>query len=69
MKFKVGNKSLYKSRTVFKNLNPKWDEKFTIPVEDVYKPLLVKCYDYDRGRSDDPMGTAEIDMSTLELNT
>ncbi|XP_062595979.1 multiple C2 and transmembrane domain-containing protein 1-like isoform X5 [Saccostrea cucullata] len=69
VKFKIGSKHYYKSRTVFKNLNPKWDEKFTIPIEDVFKPVCVKCYDYDRGVSDDRMGSAELDLSTLELNT
>ncbi|XP_061166679.1 multiple C2 and transmembrane domain-containing protein 1-like isoform X2 [Saccostrea echinata] len=69
VKFKIGSKHYYKSRTVFKNLNPKWDEKFTIPIEDVFKPVCVKCYDYDRGVSDDRMGSAELDLSSLELNT
>lgn len=68
VKFKIGNKQYYKSRTVYKNLNPKWDEKFTIPIEDVFKPVSVKCYDYDRGVSDDRMGAAEIDLSMLNLN-
>lgn len=69
VKFKIGNKQYYKSRTVYKNLNPKWDEKFTIPIEDVFKPVSVKCYDYDRGVSDDRMGAAEIDLSMLNLNS
>ncbi|XP_055995219.1 multiple C2 and transmembrane domain-containing protein 1-like isoform X5 [Ostrea edulis] len=69
VKFKIGSKQFYKSRTVYKNLNPKWDEKFTIPIEDAFKPVSVKCYDYDRGVSDDRMGSAEIDLSTFDLNT
>ncbi|XP_033749601.1 multiple C2 and transmembrane domain-containing protein 1-like isoform X2 [Pecten maximus] len=69
VKFKVGSKQYYKSKTVYKNLNPQWDERLTIPIEDVYRPVNVKVFDYDRGISDDPMGSAEIDLTTLELNT
>ncbi|XP_069137876.1 LOW QUALITY PROTEIN: multiple C2 and transmembrane domain-containing protein 1-like [Argopecten irradians] len=69
VKFKIGSKQYYKSKTVFKNLNPQWDERLTIPIEDVYRPVNVKVFDYDRGISDDPMGSAEIDLTTLELNT
>ena len=67
MKFKIGGKQVYRSRTIFKNLNPKWEESFTIPIEDVNKPVHIKVFDYDRGLHDDPMGTAEIDVSQLEL--
>ena len=68
-KFCVDNKTLYKSRIVFKNLNPRWEESFTIPIEDLTKQVIVKVYDYDRGRKDDYMGASEIDVSNLELNT
>ena len=68
VKFKIGDKQFYKSRTVYKCLNPKWDERFTIPIEDVFKPVSVKCYDYDRGVKDDRMGAAEINLSMLSLN-
>ncbi|XP_022331671.2 multiple C2 and transmembrane domain-containing protein 1-like isoform X1 [Crassostrea virginica] len=69
VKFKIGDKQFYKSRTVYKCLNPKWDERFTIPIEDVFKPVSVKCYDYDRGVKDDRMGAAEINLSMLSLNS
>ena len=58
---------MYRSRTVYKNLNPKWDETFTVPIEDIYKPVQIKVYDYDRGMHDDPMGSAEIELTALEL--
>ncbi|KAK7479692.1 hypothetical protein BaRGS_00029068, partial [Batillaria attramentaria] len=67
VKFKIGGKQLYKSRTVYKNLNPKWDETFTLAIEDINKPINVKVYDYDRGLHDDPMGSAELDCSQLEI--
>lgn len=68
VKFKIGNRQYYKSRTVLKNLNPKWDERFTIPIDDLSKVIQVKVLDYDRGLNDDPMGCAVIDPSQLEAN-
>jgi Ca2+-dependent lipid-binding protein len=67
-KFCIDGKTLYKSRIVYKTLNPKWDETFTLPVDDLGKVITVKVYDYDRGRKDDYMGSATIEVSTLELN-
>ena len=68
VKFKMGRKQCYKSRIVYKNLNPKWDEKFTLPIEDPYVPIQVKVFDYDRCLSDDHMGSASLDPSTLHLD-
>ena len=68
VKFKIGGKQFYKSRIVYKNLNPKWDEKFSLPIEDPFRPVQVKVFDYDRGLNDDPMGSAEIEPTSLELN-
>ncbi|XP_048258170.1 multiple C2 and transmembrane domain-containing protein 1-like isoform X3 [Haliotis rufescens] len=68
VKFKVGGKQVFKSRTVFKNLNPKWDESFSVAIEDIYKPVQIKVFDYDRGMHDDPMGGTEIELTMLELN-
>lgn len=68
VKFKVGGRLLYKSKTINKNLNPEWDEQFTIPVEDVFQPIHVKVFDYDWGLQDDFMGSAYLDLATLETN-
>jgi len=51
-----------------RNLNPKWDEKFSLMVEDLSKTIDVRVYDYDRGLKDDWMGSAAIDPSTLTLD-
>ncbi|XP_074651718.1 multiple C2 and transmembrane domain-containing protein 1-like isoform X2 [Tubulanus polymorphus] len=69
VKFKLGHKELYKSRTIHKNLNPAWNEKFILPIEDPFHAINVKCYDWDRGVQDDSMGFAEIKPSDLPLNT
>ncbi|CAD5119265.1 DgyrCDS7893 [Dimorphilus gyrociliatus] len=67
--FKVGKKQLYKSKTVSKNLNPLWDERFTLPIEDPSATITAHVLDYDRGlRRDDPMGFVTIDLNLLDLN-
>jgi Ca2+-dependent lipid-binding protein len=68
VKFKIGGKQLYRSRTIFKNLNPKWEERFTLPLDDVNKQVKVKVYDYDRGLTDDAMGEALIEPRDLKAN-
>lgn len=42
VKFKVGGRMLYKSKTVHKDLNPKWDETFIVPIEDPFQPINIK---------------------------
>ncbi|XP_076350133.1 multiple C2 and transmembrane domain-containing protein 1-like [Tachypleus tridentatus] len=68
VKFKQKRKTLYKSRTILKTLNPVWDEHFSVSLEDVQHPLVIRVFDYDRGVFDDFMGTASIDLTGLELN-
>ncbi|XP_064475145.1 multiple C2 and transmembrane domain-containing protein 1-like isoform X2 [Ornithodoros turicata] len=68
VKFKLGGRTVYRSRTVSRSLEPYWDECFSVPVEDVFQPLALRVYDYDFGLQDDFMGAALIDLSTLELD-
>ena len=35
-------KAAHKSKTVYKDLNPVWDERFVIPVEDPFVPIDIK---------------------------
>lgn len=42
MKFKLDGKTLYKSKVVYKNLNPVWNESFTFPVLDLEEKLFVR---------------------------
>ncbi|XP_050731205.1 uncharacterized protein LOC127005898 isoform X9 [Eriocheir sinensis] len=68
VKFKVGGKLAHKSKTVYKDLNPTWDETFTLAIEDPFEPVTVKVFDYDWGLQDDFMGLATIDLTTLDLD-
>jgi len=68
VKFKVEGKTCYRSRTVMKNLNPRWDEKFTLMLDDLSKQIDVRVYDYDRGLRDDSMGSAAILPSELPFS-
>lgn len=45
VKFKQGSRLLYKSKTVHKDLNPVFDETFTVPIEDPFQPLNIKVTD------------------------
>ncbi|XP_068083885.1 multiple C2 and transmembrane domain-containing protein isoform X1 [Anabrus simplex] len=67
VKFKVGGRLLYKSRTIYRDLNPVWDETFVIPIEDPFMPVHIKVFDYDWGLQDDFMGSAYLDLTKFEL--
>lgn len=67
VKFKLGGRLLYKSRTVHRDLNPVWQEQFTVPIEDPFQPIHIKVFDYDWGLQDDFMGSAKLEMAQLEL--
>jgi Ca2+-dependent lipid-binding protein len=42
VKFKVGGRLLYKSKTITRELNPIWDESFTLSIEDPFMPVHIK---------------------------
>ncbi|XP_059056230.1 multiple C2 and transmembrane domain-containing protein-like isoform X1 [Achroia grisella] len=67
VKFKVGGRLLHKSKIVYRDLNPVWDECFTVPIEDPFQPVQLKVFDYDWGLQDDFMGSCQIDLTALEL--
>ncbi|XP_031559234.1 multiple C2 and transmembrane domain-containing protein 1-like isoform X2 [Actinia tenebrosa] len=67
VKFKADGRQIYKSRTISKNLNPQWNEKFCVPIEDITTPMVLKVFDFDRVGNDDPMGRAVVDLSNLEV--
>ncbi|XP_010212178.1 PREDICTED: multiple C2 and transmembrane domain-containing protein 1, partial [Tinamus guttatus] len=68
VKFKFGRKEVFKSKTIHKNLNPVWEEKACVFIENLTEPLYVKVFDYDFGLQDDFIGSAFLDLASLELN-
>jgi len=42
VKFKTGGRQIYKSKTVYKSLNPTWDETFTYLLDDPFEPVQIK---------------------------
>ncbi|KAF1648959.1 UNVERIFIED_CONTAM: Multiple C2 and transmembrane domain-containing protein 2, partial [Eudyptes robustus] len=67
VKFKLNGKTLYKSKVVYKNLNPVWDETVVLPVQTLNQKLWIKVYDRDL-TSSDFMGSAFVALAELELN-
>ncbi|XP_053767823.1 multiple C2 and transmembrane domain-containing protein 1 isoform X11 [Desmodus rotundus] len=68
VKFKIGGKEVFRSKIIYKNLNPVWEEKAAILVDHLREPLYVKVFDYDFGLQDDFMGSAFLDLTQLEIN-
>uniref|UniRef100_A0A7N9B170 Multiple C2 and transmembrane domain-containing protein 2-like n=1 Tax=Mastacembelus armatus TaxID=205130 RepID=A0A7N9B170_9TELE len=67
VKFKLDGKTFYKSKVVYKNLNPTWNETFSLPVKDLNQKLYIKVYDRDL-TTDDFMGSASVVLSDLEID-
>ncbi|KFQ39301.1 Multiple C2 and transmembrane domain-containing protein 2, partial [Mesitornis unicolor] len=67
VKFKLNGKTLYKSKVVYKNLNPVWDETVVLPIQTLDQKLWIKVYDRDL-TSSDFMGSAFVALAELELN-
>uniref|UniRef100_A0A667ZQU5 Multiple C2 and transmembrane domain-containing protein 2-like n=1 Tax=Myripristis murdjan TaxID=586833 RepID=A0A667ZQU5_9TELE len=67
VKFKLDGKTFYKSKVVYKNLNPTWNETFSLPVKDLDQRLYIKVYDRDL-TTDDFMGSASVLLSELEVD-
>ncbi|MCP9263487.1 Multiple C2 and transmembrane domain-containing protein 2 [Dirofilaria immitis] len=67
VKFKYKDRTYFKSSTIYKNLNPIWEEEFTLLIDDPTTPIYMDVYDYDRWATDDYMGGALIDLSQLRL--
>ncbi|XP_069081588.1 multiple C2 and transmembrane domain-containing protein 1 isoform X3 [Pleurodeles waltl] len=67
VKFKIGGKEVFRSKTRHKNLNPIWEENVSLLIDQLKEPLYIKVFDYDFGLQDDFMGSAILDLATLDL--
>uniref|UniRef100_A0A671PMF1 Multiple C2 domains, transmembrane 2b n=1 Tax=Sinocyclocheilus anshuiensis TaxID=1608454 RepID=A0A671PMF1_9TELE len=54
----------YKSKVVYKNLNPVWNETFSFPIRNLDQKLFIKVYDRDL-TTDDFMGSCGVDLKCL----
>lgn len=68
VKFKIGGKEVFRSKTIHKNLNPVWDERVCLIVDNLQESLYIKVFDYDFGLQDDFMGSAYLYLDSLELH-
>ncbi|CAL8113848.1 unnamed protein product [Orchesella dallaii] len=68
VKVKIADKLHYKSKTIYRDLNPVWDESFVLPISDLTQPIVFKVFDYDWGFQDDFMGMTCLDASRLPPN-
>lgn len=42
VKVKIGDKLHYKSKTIYRDLNPVWDESFVLPINDLTHQIVFK---------------------------
>ncbi|XP_056876215.1 multiple C2 and transmembrane domain-containing protein 2-like isoform X1 [Takifugu flavidus] len=67
VKFKMEGKTFYKSKVVYKDLNPTWNETFSLPLKDLNQKMYIKVYDRDL-TTDDFMGSASVTLSDLVMD-
>ncbi|KFD70791.1 hypothetical protein M514_16913 [Trichuris suis] len=68
VKFKYNGKPVYKSKIVYQNVNPVWNERFSFTASNMSLPLHMQVYDYDRFASDDFMGSAKLYLNAFKEN-
>ncbi|KAM9351988.1 LOW QUALITY PROTEIN: multiple C2 and transmembrane domain-containing protein 2 [Symphorus nematophorus] len=66
VKFKLEGKQFYKSKVVYKSLNPRWNECFSHPLRDREHAVEVRVYDKNR-TADEFMGSSTICLKDLDL--
>lgn len=62
----VGEKQVGRTKTVYRNLNPTWEESFSCGLTHNNDILYLRVYDEDSNKSDF-LGLVQFDISTLSL--
>ena len=62
-----GSSRSWKTETIKRNLNPKWNETFTIDLQEGDKEhrLMLECWDWDKSSRDDFMGAMSFGISEI----
>ncbi|KAM4744075.1 LOW QUALITY PROTEIN: multiple C2 and transmembrane domain-containing protein 2-like [Anableps anableps] len=60
----LGNDRL-QTHTVYKNLNPEWNQVFTLPVRDIHDVLIVSVFDDDGDKAPDFLGKVAIPLLSI----
>ncbi|EFJ29672.1 plant synaptotagmin [Selaginella moellendorffii] len=63
------NKIQRKTKTIQQNLNPVWNQEFEFDEYGDGEYIKIKCYDADMLMNDENMGSARINLHSLEANT
>lgn len=68
VKISIGGRHI--GQTAFKpsTLNPVWNEHFTCPLLHLQSSVLLQVMDHDDYNTDDAMGVAEVELSTMPVN-
>uniref|UniRef100_A0A096LS38 Multiple C2 and transmembrane domain-containing protein 2-like n=1 Tax=Poecilia formosa TaxID=48698 RepID=A0A096LS38_POEFO len=61
----LGNDRL-QTHTVYKNLNPEWNQVFTLPVRDIHEVLMVSVFDDDGDKAPDFLGKVAIPLLSIQ---
>eukprot|EP01102_Stenamoeba_stenopodia_P007699 TRINITY_DN2170_c0_g8_i1.p1 TRINITY_DN2170_c0_g8~~TRINITY_DN2170_c0_g8_i1.p1 ORF type:complete len:683 (-),score=156.15 TRINITY_DN2170_c0_g8_i1:95-2143(-) len=65
---KVSSGACAKSKVVKRDLNPKWNERIDLEINNNHEELLLELMDWDAVGSDDPLGRVKIRLSKLPLD-
>lgn len=66
-KFELNGKGVYKTKIQKKTLHPAWNEFFEVPISSrTAADFRVKVMDWDLGDKDDLLGSAVINLTTLQ---
>ncbi|TNN00916.1 hypothetical protein fugu_012162 [Takifugu bimaculatus] len=66
VKFKLDGKQFYKSKVVYKSLNPRWNESLSYPLRDIEHTLDVRVYNKNR-TADEFMGSSSLYLKDFDL--
>ncbi|XP_054916030.1 multiple C2 and transmembrane domain-containing protein 2 isoform X2 [Poeciliopsis prolifica] len=61
----VGNDRL-QTHTVYKSLNPEWNQVFTLPIRDIHEVLVVSVFDEDGDKAPDFLGKVAIPLLSIQ---